>query len=142
MRDAGNYQIGLQKAKIPLDTIPLTPYNIPLKRYELTLRGAGGTVEASAFLRQLNASGLNFVWNCTQNGLVSQYSYLTTGGNIGDLTLITTSDISAIVPFVKFFIVDDFVNAYVAGSQTLGGLVDTLYIINLASGVVLSLIHI
>ena len=128
VNNAGNYQIGLQKAKIPLDTIPLTPYNIPLKRYELTLRQ--GSLEASAYVRQVGASSLNYVWNCDANGLVSQYSYSKTSGA---LSLITQSDISSIVPYVSYFVVDDFVNAYVAGSQTQGGVVNTLYIINLAS---------
>lgn len=128
VKDSGNYQIGLQKAKIPLDTIPLTPYNIPLKQYELTLRQ--GNIEASAYLRQLNAQNENFAWNCTPSGIVSKYSYSPTSGV---LTLITTADISNIVNTVAFFLVDDYQNAYVASGQGAGSLVNTLYVINLGT---------
>ena len=38
LKDASQFSVALVKSKIPLDTIPLTQSNIPLKLYELILR--------------------------------------------------------------------------------------------------------
>lgn len=128
LKDAGNYQVAVAKAEIPLDTIPLTKYNIPLKRYEVILRN--GEYEASAYLRQLNSSSKDFLWNCTPDGVVNLYYYTTTGS----LQLVGSTDCSSFVPNgVFFFCVDDFRNAYFATPSVLGGLVNQVIVVNLTT---------
>lgn len=126
LKDAGNYQVAVAKAEIPLDTIPLTRSNIPLKRYEVILRQ--GQNEASAYLRQLNASKGDFLWNCDPTGVVSSYNYTSSG----TLTALATTDCSGFVPNgVAFFCVDDYRNAYFATASIPSGLVNTIIIVNL-----------
>lgn len=126
LQNAGNYQVAVAKAEIPLDTIPLTRSNIRLKRYEVILRQ--GQNEASAYLRQLNASLGDFIWNCDPTGIVNAYNYTTSGA----LTNQSTIDCSSFVPNgVAFFNVDDYRNAYFATSSIPSGLVNTIIIVNL-----------
>jgi hypothetical protein len=133
LKDAGNYQVAVAKAEIPLDTIPLTKYNIPLKRYEVILRQ--GQIEASAYLRQLNASKNDFLWNCTPAGVVNVYTY----NPLGSLQSAGSTDCSAFVPNgVSFFCVDDFRNAYFATSSIPSGLVNVIIIVNLTTNTLLT----
>ena len=128
LQDAGNYQVAIAKAEIPLDTIPLTRYNIPLKRYEVILRQ--GANEASAYLRQLNASTKDFLWNCSPTGIVNLYYYTTTGS----LQSVGSTDCSGFVPNgVSFFAVDDYRNAYFATASLAGGLVNKVVVVNLTT---------
>ena len=125
-KTASDYQIGIAKAKIPLDTIPLTQSNIPLKRYEVILRE--GANESTAYLNQLNANANNYLWNCSPSGVIAQYK--TAGATF---TPVANTDLSSFIDggIVQYFLVDDYFNAYLAYSSPSGGIVDKLVVVNI-----------
>ena len=122
LKDASQFSVALVKSKIPLDTIPLTQSNIPLKLYELILRK--GSATGYAYVPQQNAmTQSNYIWS-SNGGIISISSY----SNTGVLNLQGQVDFSEYVPFIKMFVVDDFSNLYVIGSQTELGLSTLFYV--------------
>jgi hypothetical protein len=128
IEDASKYNVALAKCSVPLGNIPLTHQNIPLKQYQVTLRN--GSYEASAYLRQLNASTKDFLFNCTEAGMVYSYTYSSTGS----MVFLSSVDLSIFVPNgVAFYCVDDFKNMYLATSSIPYGLIDKIVIVNITS---------
>ena len=114
LNQADQYSVSLAKAKVPLDSIPLTRSNLPLKLYQLGLKI--GTTEELSYIRQVNANQDNFVWNCPKGStIITKYKYT----SAGVLTEISNQNIGLLVPVVYNFVVDDYSNLFVAGSDTL-----------------------
>jgi hypothetical protein len=117
-----DFTVGVNKATIPLSEIPLTKSNIPLKFYEVALQQGSNT--GRAYVRQLNGTTNNFLFNVV-GATIQKYVYNpTTGQN----TLQGTVDFSNDLVYIKDFICDDFLNYYVIGSNESILLADTLYI--------------
>lgn len=115
IKDASQFQVALTKCKVPLDTIPLTQSNIPLKGWEIQLRKNG--ITGNAYVAQVNSNvATNFIWSA-QGGIVSKYTYSSTG----ILTLVGTIDVSASISNITMICVDDFQNLYVIGKNALYG---------------------
>lgn len=123
LTDAQNYNVGVSKAVIPLNSIPLRQTNLPLKYYQVGLRQ--GDFTGSAYIRQINSNSNNYMWQL--NGLtITKYQYTSTGiTSIGDI------DISGFMNYAFEFQVDDYQNLYIAGSQTNSQNPDSVYIISL-----------
>ena len=118
VKTANDYQAAIDKAKITLN-VPLTETNIPLKTYSTILRQTlpnGDVVEGQAFVRQLNASNENFVYNLDFTlRKFSKYIYTSTGA----LTLIFDYTIPITVANgYGPMIVDDYENLYLACNTT------------------------
>lgn len=111
---ANNYQLAVAKARIPLDTVPLTRSNIPLKQYEVSVRE--GDFVGRGYVRQQGGTSENFLWNAQANGTITKYLQTTSG----TLTLVSTTDVSASVPLVTAFCVDDYNHLLVAGAPGAG----------------------
>lgn len=120
--ESQNYQLAVAKARVPLGTIPLTRDNIGLKKYELMLRN--GNYEASAYVKQINALTGNYYY-VLDGSSIKRYSYTSTTS-----TLTKTIDISNVCSFVLQFVVDDYENIYIAGSNTSSEIADVLIIID------------
>jgi len=116
IKDASQFQVGLVKSKVPLDTIPLTKSNIPLKAYDITLRK--GSSEGSAYVEQVNArESVNFLWKCS-GGTISQFTYSSTGVVSAPILSV---DYSFHIPYINQFVLDDYSNVYAIGSSVPGG---------------------
>lgn len=125
LNQADQYSVSLAKAKVPLDSIPLTRSNLPLKLYQLGLKI--GTTEELAYIRQVNANQDNFVWNCPKGStIITKYKYT----SAGVLTEISNQNIGLLVPVVYNFVVDDYSNLFVAGSDTLSEVPNKVYVIS------------
>jgi hypothetical protein len=125
LNTSDNYSVAVAKAKIPLDSVPLTKSNIPLKLYQLGLKV--GTTEEFAYVRQVNANQDNFVWNCPKGSqIITKFKYTSTGV----LTQVAQQDISIYVTNVYNFVVDDYSNLFVIGSNSLSEVPNKLYIID------------
>lgn len=120
--ESQNYQLAVAKCRVPLGTVPLTVDNIPLKFYEVLLRN--GTYEASAYVKQVNALSGNYYYTL-QGSSIERYLYQS---NTSILT--KTITLINICSFVYQFVVDDYENIYIAGSNTSRDVADTLYIVN------------
>ena len=130
---ASDYQLAIAKADFPLDAIPLSRSNIPLKKYELVLQN--GTAEGRAYLRQINASNLDYMYNSTSSGIISIYTYLPTG----TLNLKSTTDLSSFVPNGVFnMCIDDYQNVYFSTKSNGSSNIDTLVVINISTSTVLN----
>ena len=114
IKDSSQFQVGLVKAKVPLDTIPLTSYNIPLKAYEIGLRK--GNSSGFAYVPQLNSTQANFLWKSYGSSII-QYTYNVLGG----LTQIQQINLSSYLSYIYMFVVDDYSNLYCIGSNILNG---------------------
>ena len=121
IKDASQFQVGLVKAKVPLDTIPLTQANIPFHAWEIELRK--GNASGNAYVKQLNASTTNIIWK-SNVGKIQKSTY----SNSGVLVSLGIFDISEWVPYIGMFVVDDYENLYVIGSETLNGLNTLFYV--------------
>lgn len=119
LETSSDYQVAVSKAEIDLSTIPLTQYNIPLKAFQVGLRD--GTNVQTAYVRQLNGSTLNYIYNITPAGLVSKYSYMTTP--TPSVTYISGTDLSSFFQTIGAFFVDDYENYYILGSQIANALI-------------------
>lgn len=125
LNTSDNYSVAVAKAKIPLDSVPLTKSNIGLKLYQLGLKI--GTTEEFAYVRQVNANQDNFVWNCPKGSqIITKSKYTSTG----TLTQVTQQDISIYVKNVYNFVVDDYSNLFVVGSDSLSEVPNKLYVID------------
>lgn len=120
---ASDYQLAVAKARVPLDTIPLTKKNIALKQYEVALRE--GALTARAYVRQLGGTQENFVWNCTPQGIIQKYQQ-----SSGSLTPASTQDVSLHVPNVTGFLVTDYDQYIVVGSSAPGSARNLFYVID------------
>lgn len=120
-----NFQLAIAKGRFPLSEIPMTNNNIPLKAYQLILRN--GNLEASAYVRQIGALSGDFVYNLEGNS-ISQYSY-----NNSSITPISSVNYSTICTYIFNFVIDDFLNVYIAGSNTNSLNADTLFIVSSGS---------
>lgn len=115
IKDASQFQVGLVKSKVPLDTIPLTQSNIPLKTYEIILRK--GNASGYAYLPQINSqTNSNYIWQSFGGTLT-----LSTYNSTGNLVLVDTIDVTQYIPFIYMFVIDDFSNIYAIGSNTQNG---------------------
>jgi len=123
LRDAGNYAVGVAKATIPLQAVPLRKNNIPLKTYQVGLKQ--GSFSGTAYVRQINSNTNNFFFS--QNGLsINKYTY-TSGGST---TVLGAFDVSPYMNYLYDFLVDDYLNYYCVGSNFNSSFGDTLYIIS------------
>ncbi len=119
---ADDYQTAVDKAKIPLGTIPLTNANIGLQEYEVTL--FSGDTTSSAYLRQLNAINGDYVYNITSAGYFTKQKYT----SAGVLTLITGFQLPGLAS-VGPMTIDNYENIYVAGNANADNFVyNTLFI--------------
>jgi len=122
---ADDYSVSLAKAKVPLDSIPLTRDNLPLKLYQLGLKI--GTTEELAYVRQVNANQDNFVWNCPKGSTtITKYKYSSTG----TLTQVSQQNLQLLVPNIYNFVVDDFQNYFIVGSDTLSEIPNKVYVVD------------
>jgi hypothetical protein len=129
----GDYNICITKAQIPLDSIPLTKSNIPLKQYQVTMSQGGFT--ESAYVRQYNASQDNFLYvanDVSQN--ITTYKYTST-----TVTPQGTTDISSIVSKIFNIAYDDYLNIYVIGNTDGSNVPNTLFIIDSNNQLITSL---
>ena len=123
--DANNWSVAVNKASFDLSTIPLTTSNIGLKRYQVGLKI--GTTEELAYVRQVNANQNNYVWNIAKNSLLlTKYQYTNTGA----LTQISEQNLAVNVPSVYNYVIDDYQNIFIAGSDTLSEVANKLYIVD------------
>lgn len=122
LKNANNYQIGLSKANIPLMEIPMRKSNIPLKAYEVALQQ--GNFTGSAYIRQLNAGNSNFVY--ILDGLKLNI-YVYTQTNITSFSII---DLSPYVNFIQNFILDDYQNIYIMGSNSNPSIANSVFIVS------------
>lgn len=107
-----DYNLAISKAEIPINNIPLTSSNIPLKKWEISL--VNGEYEGRAFVRQLNSTNRNVMWDCDESGLVKQFEY----NKFGLVTLVATIDLSDKLNGVSQFLVDSYANGYfLSGDQ-------------------------
>lgn len=120
--ESQNYQLAVAKARIPLGTVPLTRDNIGLKKYELMLRN--GNFEASAYVKQINALTGNYYYVLDGN-YIKRYSYTST-----TTTLTKTIDLTNKCSFVLQFVIDDYENIYIAGSNVSNDVADTLFVLD------------
>lgn len=129
----GDYNICITKAQIPLDSIPLTKSNIPLKQYQVTMSQGGFT--ESAYVRQYNASQDNFLYVANDaNQNVTTYKYTSTTA-----TSQGTTDISSIVSKIFNIAYDDYLNIYVVGNTDGSNVPNTLFIIDSNNQLITSL---
>ena len=125
LNQSDSFSVSLAKAKVPLNSIPLTRSNIPLKQLQVGFKI--GTTEETAYVRQVNASQFNFVWNCPKGStIITKYQYALNGA----LTYISEQDLSLVVPNVYNFVIDDYQNIFVIGSDSTSEVYDTLYVID------------
>jgi len=130
IQNSSDYQVGLAKATIPLNTIPLTQSNIPLKTYALGVQQ--GQYIGTAFVRQVNASTSNFLYSL--DGLsIGIYTY-----SSSSIKQTGTIDLSPFMNYVYNFFLDDYLNVYVAGSSSNQVFADTFYIISPTSQLISS----
>ena len=130
VKNANEFQIGLSKASVPLNEIPLRKTNIPLKAYEVALQQ--GDYTGTAYVRQVNAGNSNYVYML--NGLVLNiYVYTET-----TITLSSTVDLAPYAKFIQNFILDDYLNIYIMGSNNNPIIADTLFIVSTQENTLLS----
>lgn len=131
LQDASNYNVGVSKATIPLNTIPLRQTNLPLKYYEVGLQQ--GQFTGTAFIRQVNSTNDNFVWSLS--GLtLSKYKYTSSSAES-----VGTIDLSPFMSYAFNFVLDDYQNLYVAGSLNNVDNPDTIFIISQEAALLTSL---
>jgi hypothetical protein len=119
-----DYNVCITKAQIPLDSIPLTKSNIPLKQYQVTMSQGGFT--ESAYVRQYNASQDNFLYVANDaNQNVTTYKYTST-----TVTSQGTADLSSIVSTIFNIAYDDYLNIYVIGNNDGSNVPKSLFIID------------
>jgi len=121
IKDASQFQVGLVKAKVPLDTIPLTQSNIPFHAWEIELRK--GSISGSAYVEQLNSQQSNYIWNAF-GGTVTRSQYSPSG-------VLASSEIVYLSEYVAYIVgiaVDDYENIYVIGSSAPNGPVSLFYV--------------
>ena len=125
LNQSDNYSVSLAKAKVPLNSIPLTRSNIPLKQLQVGFKI--GTTEETAYVRQVNANQYNYVWNCPKGStIITKYQYTSNGA----LTQISQQDLSLVVPNVYNFVIDDYQNIFIIGSSSTSEVYDTLYVVD------------
>jgi len=130
VKNANNYQIGLSKASIPLMEIPMRKTNIPLKAYEVALQQ--GSFTGTAYIRQINAGNSNYVY--ILDGLtLNTYVYTLTS-----ITSYSSIDLSPYVSFIQNFILDDYQNIYIMGSNTNPSIADTIFIVSTEQNILLT----
>jgi len=124
---SNDWSVALNKAKINLSTIPLTQSNIPLKGYEIGLFETVGDTKyyANAYCPQVNSEdSSNYVWNAPQGSTtITKYLYTNSA-----LTSLSTVNIASVCLFPQQYLIDDFQNFYIAGSNVSPALADTLFI--------------
>jgi hypothetical protein len=124
LQNANDYSVAVNKSKIDLSTIPLTHANIKLKQYEVGVKN--GSNEATAYVRQVNSNNSNYVWDCPQGSTtITKYQYTNS-----TLTSAGAIDVATICTYVSQFLVDDFQNYYISGSNTSSAVANTLFIID------------
>jgi len=129
VKNANNYQIGLSKASIPLMEIPMRKSNIPLKTYEVALQQ--GNFTGTAYVRQLNAGNSNYIYildGLTLNTYVYTQNSITSSSSV---------DLSPYVNFIQNFILDDYQNIYIMGSNTNPSIADSIFIVSTEQNILL-----
>ena len=124
LNDSNNWSVGLNKAKIDLSTIPLTNKNLPLKQYEVGIKY--GSQYSTAYVRQLNSNNNNYVWNAPQGSTtITKYQY-----TLSTLVSVGMVNVAPVCLYVYQYLIDDFQNIYIAGSNISANVVDTLFVID------------
>lgn len=119
-----DYQMALTKSRIPLDNVPLTNKNIPLKTYGIELR-QGNIVTPPTYVKQLNSTNSNFLYNLDPVAkTVVKYSYTSTGA----LTTVSTTAIPTYYAYGQL-IIDDYENFYFMANSNNDGSFDTVVIV-------------
>jgi hypothetical protein len=127
--DSQNYQLAIAKLRTSLTAIPMSTTNIGLKQYQIILRntfpssGTNRVVEASAYVRQINSTTSNFVFSLSGTNLNS-YTYTSTGIS----SVVRSVDLSGVCEYIYNYVIDDYLNVYIAGSNTNPNNADTLFI--------------
>jgi len=127
--DSQNYQLAIAKLRTSLTAIPMTTTNIPLKQYQLILRNTvpSGTgtkvIEAAAYVRQINSNTNNFVYSLSGTTL---NSYIYTSTSIS--TLVRSIELGGVCQYIYNYVLDDYLNVYIAGSNSNPNNADTLFI--------------
>lgn len=117
-----NYQLSITKSRIPLTEVPLTNNNIPINTYACILKQTlpGPPIKVietpPTFVRQINSSNSNFVYNMTAEGVFTKSLYSSTG------VLTTVSSFSLTGVWNVFqILVDEFENVYIVANNIPGG---------------------
>jgi len=129
--DSQNYSLAIAKMRTNLSGIPMTVSNIPLKTYELILRNTlpnKTVLESSAYVRQINALSGNFVYSLDGTNL-NRYSYSSSSAPV----LNRTVDLSSVCQYIYSYVLDDFQNVYIAGSNSNPNNADTVFICDSAN---------
>jgi len=122
LKNSDNYNIALTKAKIPIDTVPLTMSNIPLKTYQITI--TDGQYTSSAYVPQINSNTNNYLYTSSNIPIIEKSQYTSTA-----VTPNSSQDFTSVVQTISQMLVDDYENYYISGSNSTNGVTDTLYII-------------
>lgn len=132
LQSTSDYQVALNKAKIPTDGVPLTQNNIPLKLYQVGIKN--GTTEQTAYVRQLNSTTGNYSYTIKTNGDVVKTPY-SSSGVIGSQSILFNA--SSYLTNIPYILIDDFENVYLAGNN--GGIpYNKFYIFSSAGTVIFS----
>ena len=124
VNDSSNWSVAINKANVPISTIPLTVDNIGLRRYAVTL--SDGTHINTTYVPQINSTKQNFLWD--SEGTVIYKRTYTASGAITTISSVDYAPICGIVAIDRF-IVDDFQNIYLTGPTATGSPADMLYIV-------------
>jgi len=124
VQNSSNWSVAINKANLPISTIPLTADNIGLRKYAVTL--ADGNHSNTTYVSQVGSTNTNYIWD-SEGTTIYQRSY-TASGAITDITSVNYGPICGIVSITKF-LVDDFKNVYLCGPTSPSGLPGTLYVV-------------
>ena len=118
-----DFNICITKAQIPLDSIPLTNSNIPLKTYQITISKDGLT--ESSYVRQYNSTNDNYLYTATESPSLTTYKYTsTTATSQGSISL------SSVVSTIFNIALDDYLNYYVIGNNDGSSSPSSLYVLS------------
>ena len=129
---SSDYQVAVSKARVDLSTIPLTRSNFPLKKYQVGIRS--GTTEQTAYVRQVNSTNSNYVYNVSTAGVVTYNKYSTSGV----ITQQGSFDVSQYLKSIGSFVVDVYNNYYIAGSASLNATTYNLLYVFAENGTVIT----
>lgn len=121
-----SYNLGISKADVPIQSIPLSRKNLPLKAYEISLNN--GDFQGNAFVRQLNSENQNLIFTCDKEGLLKTYKY----DNFGNVSIISTNDFGPLLYLgCDQVIIDSYYNAYFLTNNR-----KSIFIINIQTNVI------
>ena len=114
IENSSDYSVAISKARVDLSGIPLTTKNFPLKTYQVGLKN--GNDEYFAYVRQLGAENVNYVFNVSAAGTFSKYKYDSTTGSTTNISLEYIIPISNYLQTIYQFVETDYQNTFLVGS--------------------------